>query len=207
MLRNRVRRAIRPAGRAPAATGLPESIVAFCPGSEPRTLGPISLAVLAIVGLLASIVLGCRRGCTASIALDVVAAGRPVGDLHRLAAVGATRADGSNQRSAMGFDGHGKKWPRWAGPSWTVGGVSIAGRRTRAARQSAAVPATRQRGKSAATTHATISAAKARSSPSVSSGAGHISATPVDVRSETSHMLANLAGGKLDHARNGRSRW
>ena len=53
----------------------------------------------------------------------------------------------------------------------------------------AAVPATRQRRGRVATTHATISAAKACNSPSGSSaGAGHISATPAALMPDTSHM-------------------
>jgi hypothetical protein len=56
--------------------------------------------------------------------LDVVAAWRPIGDLHRLAAVGTGRADGSSQCSAMGSDGHGKKRAPLSGAELGVGGVA-----------------------------------------------------------------------------------
>ena len=43
--------------------------------------------------------------------LDVVVVWRPIGDLHCLTAVGATRADDGLQQGAMWNGGHGKKSP------------------------------------------------------------------------------------------------
>ena len=70
-----------------------------------------------------------------------------------------------------------------------MGAVSYRKAKNTSATTRAAVPATRQRRGSAATTHPTSSAVKARNSPSRSrAGAGHIIATPGAVSSDTSHM-------------------
>ena len=52
------------------------------------------------------------EAATADEAIKMVAAGRPVRDLHRLSAVGARRADDGQQIGAVGNGGHGKKEPR-----------------------------------------------------------------------------------------------
>ena len=49
--------------------------------------------------------------------LDVVTAGRPVRNLHRLATVGATRADRRDHYVALGCGGHGRIKPANLGAS------------------------------------------------------------------------------------------